>query len=166
VPTLRRDRYPDRMNATQKLRQLCDDINSADGLRIVDAWSTVARLLPRCTAEQDEAARVIRDQDAAGLAALIDRLENPAPKDAPRAEASHEEMKHALHAFRKRLKLARLNDESKLGGRYTSGGKHSKIDAVPPPDGYPQRVWDALVQAGTLIDTGNGFYADADDQKG
>ena len=70
-----------------------------------------------------------------------------------------------MHAFRKRLKLARLNDESKLGGRYTSGGKRSGIDAVQPPGEYPDRVWKALVQAGRLVDAGGGFYADAEDRR-
>ena len=90
----------------------------------------------------------------------------PAPR-APKqtgddfADVSHDDKKAALRAFHKRLKLARLNDESKLGGRYTSGGKTSKIDAVEAPREFPERVWKALVADGTLRDTGGGFYADA-----
>ncbi len=155
------------MNAIQKLRQLHSEITqSGDGLKIVDAWAVVARLLPRATADQHEAKRVIDEQDAGGLGALIDRIENPASSASSAAvEATHQEMKDAMHAFRKRLKLARLNDESKLGGRYTSGGKRSGIDAVQPPGEYPDRVWKALVQAGRLVDAGGGFYADAEDRR-
>lgn len=153
------------MNAIQKLRQLSDEVQSADGLKIVDAWATIARLLPRSTTEQEEAARIVRDQDAEALAALIDRIDSPPPAPKPAGEATAKEKKDAMHAFRKRLKLARLNDESKLGGRYTSGGKTSKIDSVEPPNEYPRRVWQALAAEGKLVDTGKGFYADAEDRR-
>lgn len=152
------------MNAIQKLRQLHADIAaSKDGLKIVDAWSTVARLLPRATTNQAEAARVIKSKDAAGLLALIDEIERPPVAPAQPAHATDQEMKDAMHAFRKRLKLARLDDESRLGSRYTTGGRHSRIDAIEPPRDFPKRVWDALVQAGRLVDTGKGFYADAEE---
>lgn len=155
------------MNAIQKLRQLCNDItDSNDGLAIVDAWAVVARLLPRATSDPAEAQRIIKEQDGPALSRMIDAIENPqkaAPATAP-AEATHQEMKDAMHAFRKRLKLARLNDESKLGGRLMTGGKKSEIDAVEAPRDFPPRVWKALVRAGKLRDTGQGFYADAEDR--
>lgn len=153
------------MNAIQKLRQLHTDIAaSSDGLKIVDAWGVVARLLPRATTDQDEAQRVIAEQDAQGLDALIRAIENPAPKaETVEAEATHQEMKDAMHAFRKRLKLARLNDESKLGGRLMTGGKVSDIDAMEAPRDFPPRVWKALVNDGRLKDAGQGFYIDAED---
>lgn len=155
------------MNAIQKLRQLCNDItDSNDGLAIVDAWAVVARLLPRATSDPAEAQRIIKEQDGPALSRMIDAIENPqkaAPATAP-ADATHQEMKDAMHAFRKRLKLARLNDESKLGGRLMTGGKKSEIDAVEAPRDFPPRVWKALVRAGKLRDTGQGFYADAEDR--
>jgi hypothetical protein len=154
------------MNLIQKLRELQRDItDSGDGLKIVDAWATVARLLPRATTEQDEARRVIAEQDGNGLSALLDRIEHPASaaSEGDATTATAKEMKDAMHAFRKRLKLARLNDESKLGGRYTSGGRKSQIDAVEAPREFPTRVWKALVRAGKLRDAGSGFYADAEE---
>lgn len=155
------------MNAIQKLRELHTDISaSADGLKIVDAWGVVARLLPRATSDQTEAARVIKEQDAAGLGAMLDAIENPgAPAvETVKPEATHQEMKDAMHAFRKRLKLMRLNDESKLGGRQMTGGKLSDIDAVEGLREFPPRVWKALVAAGRLRDAGQGFYCDAEDR--
>lgn len=153
------------MNALQKLRQLHTDIAEAkDGFKVVDAWALAQRLIARMPVDQAEVKRVFAEQDAEGLDTLIRRLEDPdafAPKQAP--EATAQEMKDAMHAFRKRLKLARLNDESKLGGRHLSGGKKSDIDAIEPPRDYPKRVWDALVEAGRLRYTGQGFYADAED---
>ncbi len=63
-----------------------------------------------------------------------------------------------MKAFRKRLKLTRLDEESKLGGRYVSSGRQSSIVAIMPPHQYPDEVWQALVAQGKLKDAGNGFY--------
>jgi len=75
-----------------------------------------------------------------------------------RTSLDRENLKRAMKAFRKRLKLQRLDDESRLGGRYVSGGRKSNIDAIQPPNQYPPEVWKALVSEGKLIDTGGGFY--------
>lgn len=69
-----------------------------------------------------------------------------------------ENLKRAMKAFRKRLKLQRLDDESRLGGRYTSGGRTSQIHAIQPPSQYPIEVWKELAGQGKLVDTGGGFY--------
>lgn len=69
-----------------------------------------------------------------------------------------ETLKLALKAFRKRLKLTKLDDESRLGGRYTSAGRHSQIVAIMPPYGYPRAVWAELARQGRLKEAGNGFY--------
>jgi hypothetical protein len=75
-----------------------------------------------------------------------------------------ENLKRAMKAFRKRLKLTRLDDESKLGGRYLSGGRHSKVDAIQPPNQYPASVWKELVRQGRLVDSGVGFYRLSEDE--
>jgi hypothetical protein len=116
--------------------------------------------------DQTEVKRVCDARDAVGLDALVRRLESPAPAkpasvDPAVAAVSAEEMRAALHAFNKRLKLMRLSDESRLGGRYTSGGRASNIDAIQPPDEHPEAVWKALVAAGKLRYAGEGFYAPA-----
>ena len=53
----------------------------------------------------------------------------------PPAPPTHDELKHAMKAFRKRLKLTRLDEESKLGrvGNPMSGGKKSGVIAIMPP---------------------------------
>ena len=148
------------MNITQKLRQLHGDIAEAkDGFKIVDAWALAERLLGRLPVDQGETSRVCADKDADGLLALIDQLENPAPKQAePLPDFSEDDKAAALRAFKKRLKLMRLSDESRLGGRYTSGGRTSKIDAIEPPTEFDPKIWKALAQEGRLADTGGGFY--------
>ncbi|MFG0325890.1 MAG: hypothetical protein ACF8SC_01295 [Phycisphaerales bacterium JB037] len=150
------------MNAIQKLRSLHGEITtSGNGFKIVDAWATVGRLLPRMPVDPAEAARVVEAKDAAGLDALIGRLERPsAPAEEAGPEFPENELDHALRAFRKRLKVQRLADESKLGGRYTSGGRKSQIDAITPPEGFPAAIWKALARKGRLVDTGQGFYAE------
>jgi hypothetical protein len=63
-----------------------------------------------------------------------------------------------LKAFKKRLKLTRLDDESSLGRGPLSGGKSSGIIAITPPHQYPRAVWDQLVAQGRLKYAGQGLY--------
>ena len=67
-------------------------------------------------------------------------------------------LRDALKAFKKRLKLARLDDESSLGRGPMSSGKSSSIVAITPPHQYPRAVWDALVAQGRLKYAGQGLY--------
>jgi hypothetical protein len=72
---------------------------------------------------------------------------------------SSEQLKAALKAFRKRLKLTRLDAESKLGVGPMSGGQKSGIVAIMPPDQYPKCVWDELVKQGKLKQATHGMYS-------
>ncbi len=82
---------------------------------------------------------------------------------APTSEPfSKEELKLAMKAFRKRLRLTRLDDESQLGhGAMTSGNK-SGVVAVSPPNQFPAAIWKELVTAGKLKYVGHGLYEMAD----
>ncbi len=74
------------------------------------------------------------------------------------APPSNEELKLALKAFRKRLKLTRLDDESRLGyGPMTSGGK-SGVVAITPPNQFSKEVWQELAKQGKLKHIGHGLY--------
>jgi hypothetical protein len=71
---------------------------------------------------------------------------------------TRDELKLALKAFNKRLRLTRLDDESKLGhGAMTAGGK-SGIVAITPPNQFPKTIWDELVKQGKLKYVGHGLY--------
>jgi len=72
---------------------------------------------------------------------------------------SPEELKQALKAFRKRLRLTRLDAESNLGVGPMSGGNSSGIVAITPPNQYPRTVWDELVKQGKLKHASHGMYA-------
>lgn len=58
-----------------------------------------------------------------------------------------EELKRALKAFKKRLKLTRLDDESGLS---RGGNKKSGITGITPPAGHPPGIWEELVRLGKL----------------
>jgi hypothetical protein len=67
-------------------------------------------------------------------------------------------LKRAMKAFRKRIKLERLDEESTLGGRGLTTGRHSGILGVRPPEQYPHEIWDELVRRGRLKSIGHGLY--------
>ena len=69
-----------------------------------------------------------------------------------------EEVKRAFKAFKKRLKLTRLDAESNIGGGPLSSGRKSDIVAITPPGQFPQAVWDELVKQGRLKKMGGGTY--------
>lgn len=155
------------MNALQKLRQQIGEIRSAADPRRADApWALVSRLLGHIGAGGAETGRFCEARDVEALDAYVSRLEHPASPatqpptaDVSAGSVTAEQMDSALRAFRKRLKVMRLADESKLGGRYVSGGRRSAIDAIMPPHEFPAEVWKALAASGKLVDTGQGFYS-------
>ena len=65
-------------------------------------------------------------------------------------------LKRALKAFRKRLKLARLDDESSSSRNPLSTGQSSSIVGVRAPEQVSQEVWDTLIAQGKLRDGGFG----------
>ena len=66
-------------------------------------------------------------------------------------------LKSAMKAFKKRLKLTALDDDSQLGRGPFSGG-HTGVFAIRPPSQFPQAVWDELCRQGRLRDSGHGIY--------
>ena len=69
-------------------------------------------------------------------------------------DLSPEVLKRALKAFKKRLKLTALDEDSRLGRGAFSGG----ICAVQPPNQYPTEVWEELCRQGKLRHSGHGLY--------
>lgn len=67
-------------------------------------------------------------------------------------------LKRAMNAFKRRLKLSRLGDESSSSRGAFSGGKVSGIAGINPPREFPQEVWDELVRQGRLVEA-NGCYS-------
>ena len=69
-----------------------------------------------------------------------------------------EELKAAFKAFKKRLKLTRLDQESKMTRRPTTTGQSSDVVAIVPPHEFPPEVWDELVRQGKLRKAKAGMY--------
>lgn len=69
-----------------------------------------------------------------------------------------QELKSAMKAFRKRLKLTQLDDQSRIGVGPFSSGRASGIVAITPPDQFPPAVWEELVRQGKLKRAGGGMY--------
>lgn len=104
------------MNAIEKLREVTDTIGSAkDGLVLVDSWALAGRLLSRFPVDQALAGAVLKSKDHAGLDAIVRGLEQPVVKsvaEAPKVTVTEADMQAAMRAFRKRLKLTRLDERS------------------------------------------------------
>ncbi len=83
--------------------------------------------------------------------------ESPTPSNDP---LSPDGLKRAMKAFRKRMKLTRLDDESKLGrmGNAMSGGKKSNVAAIMAPREFPKPVWEELVRQGKLKTNDGVFF--------
>jgi hypothetical protein len=68
-----------------------------------------------------------------------------------------ETLKSALKAFKKRLKLTALDEDSSLGRGPFSGGARG-VYAIQPPSQFPRDVWEELCRQGKLRNSGHGMY--------
>jgi hypothetical protein len=157
----------------ERLRQ----IEALDAKSAGPVWGAVQHALMRAKVDKKEVLRIVATRDARGLARLVaalrgmtvaeapekgeaapgdDRAEAPSA-GAPPASVSPDEMKKAMRAFRRRIKLVRLDHESRLGVGPMTGGHKADFDAILPPREFPPEVWAALVAAGQLRDAGQGF---------
>ena len=71
--------------------------------------------------------------------------------------SSEEDRRKALKAFKKRLKLTQLDEDSKLGHSPLTGSKSSVV-AIQPPAGFGREIWEELADQGYLKRGGGGFY--------
>lgn len=98
---------------------------------------------------------------AAGAAAAATAGPTMAPPAEPSEAAappSESDMTAALKAFRKRLKVTRLDDQSKITSREVTGGRRGAVIGISPPNQFPRTVWEALVERGKLRRAGSGLY--------
>ncbi len=78
----------------------------------------------------------------------------------PNPQSRDELLKQAFGAFKKRLKLTKLDHESKLGAsRPMTGGKKTDGMGIIPPNQFPRDVWQELAKQGKIKDMGGGFYS-------
>ena len=127
----------------------------ADALRALEAdptdpspWARIEEAFGDARASEPDAAAAIDARDAAALAALCDDWRS-GKRLAP--ERDRLVLKRALKAFRKSLKVTRLDDESKIGGNPMTKGTRSGVVGIVPPARYPRAVWDELVRQKRLL---------------
>ena len=144
-----------------KLDELMTAIRGYDDPRRAAAeWKQVFRLLQQTDLPPVTVTHVVGMRDVARLAELIDQLRCPEAA-APQADAPDvETCKRALRAFRKRLALTRLDDESRISSRspLSMGSDRSVANAIIPPNEWPEAVWQELARQGKLVHIGHGFY--------
>jgi len=144
-----------------KLEELLTAIRRYDDPRRAGTeWKQVYKLLQAAGLPAGQVTGVVGMRNVAGLEELIGQLRAPeeaAPPpeaDAPDAETCRK----ALRAFRKRQKLTRLDEESKLGRGPLSKGSGWSAAAITPPTEWPDAVWQELVRQGKLRNIGHGLY--------
>jgi len=147
----------------EKLKELLAAIRKyPDPRRATKEWKQAYNLLKKTDAERNHVDNVVAMRGVDNLAKLIDEVsaaDEPPPPPDPNAPDDNTCQK-ALRAFKKRLRLTRLDDESQIDARNPlSKGEASQIDQIVPPTEFPKAVWDELVRRGKLRPTGKGFYA-------
>ena len=141
-----------------KLEELLTAIRGyGDPRRASEEWKQVYRLLQKTSLPAGRVTGVVGMRDAAGLALLVEQLRAPAPA-APADVPDEDVCRKAFLAFRKRLALTILDEESKLGHSPLTKGPQDTVAAIVPPAEWPQAVWDELARQGKLRAIGHGLY--------
>src|ERR1051325_7732611 len=92
------------------------------------------------------------------LVPLRPREETPMADPTPPTPPTQKELRAAFKAFKKRLKVTQLDEDSKLSKRPTTSGGSSRIVAIEPPNQFGKAVWEELVKEGKLKKAGHGMY--------
>ncbi len=154
-----------------ELQQRLAELEATDAGQAGAIWGATHKLLLKTACAPAAISRIIVARDAAALAALVgavargeaESIDSPQEPMAASFDIPHETLKMAMRAFRKRLKLTRLDHESKLGVGPMTSGRKADVDAILPPHEYATQVWEALVAEGQLKAAGQGFYALAEE---
>jgi hypothetical protein len=134
---------------------LCSVLAAAAETQDAEAWTRAAEALAAARAKEPELARVVETRDAAAVGALIGEWHSG---KRPLPEPDREVLRRAMKAFRKSLKVTRLDAESSIGGGPMSSGRNSGIAGMRPPDRYPRDVWEELARQKRLLSVGHGIY--------
>jgi len=150
-------------------------------------WGDAQHALMKTRADRKEIMRLIASRDIGRLKQMLEALESgrtqppPPPGASPDAPPGADagdgagseseppvdpgELRRAMQAFRRRLKLQRLDDESRLTVKPMTSGRHSEIAAIIPPREFADAIWRELARRGDLVDMGQGFYRLAEEPR-
>ncbi len=135
------------------LRASADELATAPASE--EAWTRARQALESTRAQEPELARLLEARDGPALQAVVEGW-NSGKRLLPVQD--REVLARAMKAFRKSLKVTRLDAESSIAGGPMSAGRHSNILGIRPPDRYPRTVWDELARQGRLIAGRHGLY--------
>ncbi len=144
---------------TNQLKSLLETLRACDDPhRATAEWKQAFNLLKKTDLPANTVANVVAMRGVERLEELIETLAGP-PETAEEDRPDAETCRAALVAFRKRLKLTRLDDESRIDSRnHLSKGQASEINCITPPVEWPVEVWRELARQGKLRALGKGFY--------
>jgi hypothetical protein len=153
--------------ALREVDRIADELAATEA--IGPLWGQLHKALIKAKAAPAEVMPIIMGRDLEALSHLIARLKGkeaaaePMEDHAERLPDIPDEIKRqAMKAFRRRIKLIRLDHESKLGVGPMTSGKKADFDSILPPREFDQAVWRVLAAEGRLKATGRGFYGLAD----
>lgn len=150
----------DEPNILAELDELLTAIRGYDDpRRAAGEWKQAYRLLQKTGLPAGRVTGIVGMRDAARLAEAVEQLRSPAPAAAAGPEPDPKVLKKAFQAFRKRLTLTVLDEESKLGRSPLTKGGGTGVAAVATPSEWPNTVWQELVRQGKLRYVGHGLYA-------
>ena len=154
------------------IESLCALREALEGPEAGPNWGAAHKLLVKAGVPVASITPVIIGRDLAAFDQLVAGLkgeDTPLPEESPETSAQEAEsasveaiptetLRKAMKAFRRRVKLTKLDQESKLGVGPMSSGRTAEFESMIPPHEFPAKVWKALAAEGRLEDTGRGFY--------
>ncbi|MDZ4773700.1 MAG: hypothetical protein SGI72_11270 [Planctomycetota bacterium] len=120
-----------------------------------EPWAKARQAIGQAVAKEPDVVAAIETKDAPALRAIILQWES-GKRLLP--EQDRETLKRAIKAFRKSMKVTRLDAESSINANAMTSGRASSIVGIVPPPRYPREVWDELVRQGRLRGGRQGIY--------
>jgi hypothetical protein len=122
-------------------------------------WRDAEAAIAAAGAAEDAAiALPVLERSATELAALVAAWD---ARRLPLPEWDQAILKRAMNAYKKRLKILRVDDEASSSRNPLSRGARSAISGIRPPEAYGEDVWALLVAHGRLRDAGHGLLEPA-----
>ena len=133
-----------------------------DPRRASAEWKQVYQVLKKTPAAGSHLDNLVAGRDVTALEKTIVELRASSAIDPSQlAEPAIDDatLRAALKGFKRRLKLVRLDDESRIDLRDpTTKGGSGEIAAIEPPRDWPGEVWTALAARGCLRRSGGGMF--------
>jgi hypothetical protein len=120
-----------------------------------DPWLLARNALGESRKSEPDLAAAIDAKDTAALRSILEAWQS-GKRHLP--EQDREVLRRAVKAFRKSLKVTRLDAESSIGANPMTSGRESSIVGMVPPPRYPRDVWDELVRQGRMSGGKHGIY--------